>query len=573
MDAATVTLLKQCAARDDALGIADVLRRCKVAKDVSEVVFDGKKWSVFVHKADVTTVVNQRFESGFTLLHFVAECGASKCLQYLCQLGASVDVTTDSGMTPIHLAVDSGHLECTQQLIRYHANLNSADGWLGNSSLHWAVRRKNVDIVRLLLQHGASVNLQNNEGNTPLHLAAKEGLSQIVEILISKRADANIMNDSNQKPIDLAMKNKHSECVVLLKLPPPSRPKSIREEEKYSFPQTIPSTFTHGEPKHQGWTDSINLPIPRVREGSISSQSSNRLTRSNTAFSTTSFTTQPTTLADSRSQRSQTVWSSSSSLRSPSSPTMDCSQSVMSFSSSSRSLVPDHNPGVDDVDYQAEIAKFDAIVHNFTSNLSTWQDLVSYIMRPASQEKKTLCMMERESSLNGVFRFHLKWEKDTRKSLLLQSFKRLSSTTPNFPIGLSQKDISERNTSGYMGKLRGNGARTEYIAFDSGLNPDRKSSIGRRNTRSGLATVKLVDPSSRKYSLTVPNPNASSTEPEYLQYEAIAQSQALEGVEKKKENVLQSYQFTRAGLSHISHLSTNYLTFMKPPIKQITPTH
>lgn len=49
--------------------------------------------------------------------------------------------------------------------------------------LHVASRLGNVDIVMLLLQHGADVDATTKDLYTPLHIAAKEGQEEVkVEI-------------------------------------------------------------------------------------------------------------------------------------------------------------------------------------------------------------------------------------------------------------------------------------------------------------------------------------------------------------------------------------------------------
>ena len=48
-----------------------------------------------------------------------------------------------------------------------------------------------ADICRLLLEHGADVELGNKDGDTPLTLAASQGRESICELLVAKGADPN----------------------------------------------------------------------------------------------------------------------------------------------------------------------------------------------------------------------------------------------------------------------------------------------------------------------------------------------------------------------------------------------
>ena len=57
------------------------------------------------------------------------------------------------------------------------------------SALHHAAANNNATVVKLLLEHGASINLEMlgkhcNSQDTPLNLAAKEGNLDVVNFLV-----------------------------------------------------------------------------------------------------------------------------------------------------------------------------------------------------------------------------------------------------------------------------------------------------------------------------------------------------------------------------------------------------
>ena len=67
----------------------------------------------------------------------------------------------------------------------------------GDSCLHIAAGRGNLRAVRLLLEAGLDVNLRGDLGNTPLHYAHKH--SEIVRLLIEHGARLEVENDLGQK--------------------------------------------------------------------------------------------------------------------------------------------------------------------------------------------------------------------------------------------------------------------------------------------------------------------------------------------------------------------------------------
>jgi small GTP-binding protein len=79
---------------------------------------------------------------------------------------------------------------------------------------------KSEDIVKLLLEKGASVNRSNKQGDTPLMEAVKIRSIPIIKILLENGADVNAKNQNGNSPLTLA--KDYEEIVKLLASVPPS---------------------------------------------------------------------------------------------------------------------------------------------------------------------------------------------------------------------------------------------------------------------------------------------------------------------------------------------------------------
>jgi len=74
-----------------------------------------------------------------------------------------------------------------------------------------------LDIVKLLIEAGADINIKNNYGVTSLMLASEGGYKEIVKLLIEASADINAKNIFGDTALMYAYENNHKEIIDLLK--------------------------------------------------------------------------------------------------------------------------------------------------------------------------------------------------------------------------------------------------------------------------------------------------------------------------------------------------------------------
>ena len=118
-------------------------------------------------------------------------------------------------LTPLHYAVLSGR-EMVELLIEKGANINmvSEDG---PTLLHYAAAFSDKrEVVELLIKEGANVDAVDDNGNTPLFSAALSGKREMVELLIEKRANVDAVNKVKNTPLHAAALSGKREVVEFL---------------------------------------------------------------------------------------------------------------------------------------------------------------------------------------------------------------------------------------------------------------------------------------------------------------------------------------------------------------------
>jgi ankyrin repeat protein len=125
------------------------------------------------------------------------------------------EIKKPSAPTPLHWAASNGHLELVTLLIIHGADVSGVrhDGW---TPLHEATAKGHLEIVKLLLSYGAHVSVASNDRWTPLHEAVRGSHLEIVKLLLENKADVLAARDDGWTPLQEAACNGHPRIVKLL---------------------------------------------------------------------------------------------------------------------------------------------------------------------------------------------------------------------------------------------------------------------------------------------------------------------------------------------------------------------
>ena len=195
------------------------------------VACENGKLNAVLYLTDEGAEVNLEDVAGYTALHYAATfSGNNNALSCLIDSRANVNALTDDNRTPLMLACEYGHLvNCLLQngayvdfqdddgqtalylatysernrfdnlssLIRYGADVNTAD-IRKCTPLMQASQFCDVEEVTLLIEHGAKVELQDQNGDTALHYAARVEKATSANLCKLLTAGASLLCENSQ---------------------------------------------------------------------------------------------------------------------------------------------------------------------------------------------------------------------------------------------------------------------------------------------------------------------------------------------------------------------------------------
>lgn len=162
-------------------------------------------------------------------------------IQAMIQAGAEIDVRDSSANTPLHLAARYNIVSALRSLLVAGANVQSRSvsgrtplmecclrPWILPLDYRGGQRFKQLDLIRLFLDHGSRINTTDNNGNAVLHLICEinerqhafgpKKLTEMVRLLLDRGAKDTIRNRAGETPFHIAFKTGHLEiCDILLR--------------------------------------------------------------------------------------------------------------------------------------------------------------------------------------------------------------------------------------------------------------------------------------------------------------------------------------------------------------------
>ncbi len=134
-------------------------------------------------------------------LYYTALCGFHDLVEYLAiKHPQHVNAIGGRYEFPLHAALVRKHVQVVEILLKHGANVD-IQGRGGRTPLHETI--KDVGMVQLLLNHGADVNSRRDDLRTPLHLAACYGELDIARVLLEHKPDIDSRDKWGETPLHI----------------------------------------------------------------------------------------------------------------------------------------------------------------------------------------------------------------------------------------------------------------------------------------------------------------------------------------------------------------------------------
>lgn len=203
-----------------------LLKRKASSRSTDDVGMSAIHWAAYNGHHEALRILSEKKGSleltnnvGRTALHLAAMHSQFSVVELLQRKGISLDKRCKTGLTALHYACMADNLEITSLLLSTGADLEAAESQHQQRPLHIIAARGSVNLLDLLCDKGASLNVRDGVGDRPLCVASRYGHVSAAQRLLDRGSPLCLKFDTGfreDSPLCLAAKGGHWPVVSLL---------------------------------------------------------------------------------------------------------------------------------------------------------------------------------------------------------------------------------------------------------------------------------------------------------------------------------------------------------------------
>ena len=149
--------------------------------------------------------VNAADDHGVTPLARACENAGTEMVRLLLGADADPNAAQVNGLTPLMTAARTGSADIVRALLASGADVDASTAATRETALTWAVAARRVEVVRLLIDNGASVHPNPGQAFSPLMAAARNGDIETAKVLLAAGARVNDTAADGTHPLPYAI--------------------------------------------------------------------------------------------------------------------------------------------------------------------------------------------------------------------------------------------------------------------------------------------------------------------------------------------------------------------------------
>lgn len=164
--------------------------------------------NILINDTENTIDVNIRDDNNNYLLNHTIHMMKYDVIKLLIQKGCRMDIVDDNGRSILYIPIERNLYDMLVLLLSLSKNsigipLTDVRDENGNIALHYAIKKKNLKMVNILLDY-SNVNIVDKNMNTSLHLSVYSKSYDICRLILNKNTNINARCDTGETALHIA---------------------------------------------------------------------------------------------------------------------------------------------------------------------------------------------------------------------------------------------------------------------------------------------------------------------------------------------------------------------------------